>query len=198
MRKGFAPLLVLVVIAVILTAVGAIAYLQFKPKSAPQSQSTTTPQSTPVAQSISAPDETANWKTYANTKYNFSFKYPPEWIFEPEVIEAYPEQNVVVLSKNYNEIVLGITENIESVPEAKKAIYRERAESLNFEFGDTKIGNLIFKVPVFSEGKVPEQEGEWLSFIIHKNILYAFSIDTDNPDEDFETFNQILSTFRFD
>ena len=92
---------------------------------------------------------------------------------------------------------MGITENIENVSEAKKAIYRERAESLNFEFGDTKIGNLVFKGPVFSEGRVPEQEGEWLNFIIHNNILYAFSIDTDNPNEDFKAFNKILSTFQF-
>lgn len=142
-------------------------------------------------------DETANWKTYTNSKYKFSFKYPPDWEIPPDLSEGYPEQNFVLLYKNYNEIVLGITENIESVSQAKKAIYGERADSLDFEFGDTKIGNLVFKGPVFSEGRVPEQEGEWLNFIIHKNILYAFSVDTDNPDEDFETFNQILSTFQF-
>jgi hypothetical protein len=34
---------------------------------------------TPIATSTPTPDPTANWKTYVNTKYNFSLKYPNEW-----------------------------------------------------------------------------------------------------------------------
>lgn len=37
-----------------------------------------TPQTPPVSLT-QVPDETANWNTYANTKFGFIFKYPIEW-----------------------------------------------------------------------------------------------------------------------
>lgn len=36
------------------------------------------------------PDETANWKTYRNTKYSFELNYPPDWIFNEEKRQDQP------------------------------------------------------------------------------------------------------------
>lgn len=65
--KGIAHLLLL--IAVILIAIAVVGYLSVKNK--PQSS---IPLPTPT-RSITQ-NETVNWKTYKNTKYNYSLKYP--------------------------------------------------------------------------------------------------------------------------
>lgn len=46
--------------------------------------------STPVTQTVTQPtlsDETANWKTYTNSDYNFSLKYPKQFTLE---VKSYP------------------------------------------------------------------------------------------------------------
>jgi len=42
-------------------------------------------------------DETANWKTYANTNYGFSFKYPSEWNINVPSFEGKHESNKTLL-----------------------------------------------------------------------------------------------------
>lgn len=66
-QKGLAPILI-----VLLIALGIGGYLLYQ-KQQQTIQAPPTPTST-FESTNSA--ETANWKTYANDKYNFSFKYP--------------------------------------------------------------------------------------------------------------------------
>lgn len=40
-------------------------------------------------------DPTANWKTYTNTKYGFSFKYPKDWVIEEEPVK---KQGILIWS----------------------------------------------------------------------------------------------------
>ncbi len=71
-QKGFAPVLVILGLVVILGIAGGAYYLgTIKNKSQPQNPTVTsqTP-SSPI------PNETTNWKTYTNIKSGFSFKYP--------------------------------------------------------------------------------------------------------------------------
>lgn len=74
MSKGFAPIYILISLAVMATAVGV--YLIQKTTVAPPK----TVQPVVVSQPTPTPkprvDEIANWKTYTNQKYGFSFKYP--------------------------------------------------------------------------------------------------------------------------
>ncbi len=76
MQKGFAPILIILLIAL---AVGGYSiysnYLNNQTKPTPQPTTHSTPQPSP-----SPADEIANWKTYTNTKYGFSLKYPPTYI----------------------------------------------------------------------------------------------------------------------
>ena len=78
---GFASPIILLAVGLIVGIGITFAYFQFKSKPAPQPQPTTTPQSTSTPTDLSSEtqvkeDETANWKTYTNTKLNFSVKYP--------------------------------------------------------------------------------------------------------------------------
>ena len=84
MRKGFAPIVILVVVALVVAA-GGIAYWQFKSKTAVKNQSPSqtiqsTPTSSPaqVTQSLQS-GETSNWKTYKNDKVGFQFDYPSKY-----------------------------------------------------------------------------------------------------------------------
>jgi len=71
--SGFAPIIVVLILGIIAVA----AYLTLKPQ---------TPNLYPSPTPIQTPDSTANlsrdevlrdWKTYTNTKLDYSFKYPP-------------------------------------------------------------------------------------------------------------------------
>lgn len=73
-RRGNILLVILAVVGVMAIAVGGYFWWTTqKPKTA-----VSTPDSKPKEASSSA-DETANWKTYENTKYKFGFEYPPDF-----------------------------------------------------------------------------------------------------------------------
>ncbi len=94
-QKGFAPIIILVGVLVIAVVVGGVYFLgkQATPKTSQSLQPTTQPtiQPTTVPPILtpnvnSAPtgaEEAADWKTYTNTKYGFSFQYPSDsdWVF---------------------------------------------------------------------------------------------------------------------
>lgn len=92
MRRGFEGiatgiLLVGLVAAATLILAGTL-YLKQNKK--PQSVVQTTVQPSPL------PDETTNWKTYTNQKYNFEFKYP---------------ENYSIAKENSKQVVLGVNNN---------------------------------------------------------------------------------------
>jgi len=66
-QKGSVSIILVVVIVILL---GVVGYFAFVKKSSPIAQQTPTP--TPSVEQ----DETVGWKTYENTKFNYSFKYP--------------------------------------------------------------------------------------------------------------------------
>lgn len=76
--KGFVPIIVLVLVVLTIALGGFYLVRSQKPTLKPQNtkivqQSLQSPSPTPLPS-----DETANWKTYTNGKYQFSFKYPSE------------------------------------------------------------------------------------------------------------------------
>lgn len=73
-QKGLAPILAVLLIGITLVGAGYLVYSEkiALPQTKPVQQTT---QQTPSFIS----DETANWKTYTNTKYGYSIKYPNAW-----------------------------------------------------------------------------------------------------------------------
>jgi hypothetical protein len=77
-QKGFANIILVVVIVVLVGAVGYFALIR-KPSPIAQQSPTPTPTSTQTKTPAPTPtpkDETANWKTYTNSRVDYSFKYP--------------------------------------------------------------------------------------------------------------------------
>lgn len=78
-QKGFAPILIVFILAVVTSVGGFLVYQNSKTKPSPipppqQTQSTPTPLLSET--SVKEGAETANWKTYTSTQWKFSFKYP--------------------------------------------------------------------------------------------------------------------------
>jgi len=75
-QNGFAPILILIAIVVV-GAIGGAYYLGTKKAPEPQTSTTSSPAVQTTPSPSSTPDETADWKTYTNTKIGFVIKYPP-------------------------------------------------------------------------------------------------------------------------
>jgi len=79
-QKGFALSLLIVIIATLLIGGGAYVYVQNKQASQPAAENSTA-QATSTTQTSNS--QTADWKTYTNTKYGFEIKYPTIWNANP-------------------------------------------------------------------------------------------------------------------
>ena len=102
MRRGFAPIIIVSIVAAFLIGIGATAaYFQFSgPKFeidiAPENTkylTASSPITTPATQPAQKV-ETANWKTYRNEQYGFEFKYPEKYLSHP------PDSDTVLLLKS--------------------------------------------------------------------------------------------------
>lgn len=67
---------------------GSIAYAGYQ-YSQKQTPSVAQPTPTPVVVATPTPDLTANWKTYTDTKYGYSIKYPQGWYTYDGVVADY-------------------------------------------------------------------------------------------------------------
>lgn len=91
-QSGFALPIVIILVVVGLVGLGAVGYYSYKTlqeqkeltkdvKITRSEELTPSPILSPTP--TEPPEETADWKTYTNTKYNYSFKYPPECSLGP-------------------------------------------------------------------------------------------------------------------
>ena len=95
--RGFALVVILVIIALLIGVGATLGYQKLTKK--PQPSPIPTPSDQSVTSSSLSPtpvDETANWKTFENNK--FSIKYPANWVMD----NRYPDQHSIAFkSINY-------------------------------------------------------------------------------------------------
>src|SRR2546423_1560041 len=75
-QKGFSP--VFVILAVVVIIAGGAYYLGTHQNTAPATVSQRSDKPAPT-KTVSPLDQTANWKTYTNSKYGFLIRYPGDW-----------------------------------------------------------------------------------------------------------------------
>ena len=103
MQKGFGVIYILVGILVVTLIAGGAFYLGGQTTPKPVVTSSSQPSISPdVSPAPTDAGETTNWKTYTNTKYGFSFKYPnsENWKFISLPTPVTNEDNTFVAECN--------------------------------------------------------------------------------------------------
>lgn len=169
------------------------------------------PTPTPVPTQIPTPtptvDPTSDWKTYTNTKYNYSIKYPVEW-FIYDKGTYWPSEKIY---KNKQEIVFVSPQQREDLTPGGfslmnsllirgdlGAFIESDIDKNIYKTEQTTLGVLpVTKVVSIAQPAMGGLETHYNFSYKGKNYEIAFPNDdlsgTHNP-----VFDQILSTFRFD
>lgn len=167
-QKGFVPVIILVL--VVLVVIGYFSYKNYWPKL--QILSTPTP--------IPTVDPTANWKTYTSAKYKYSFKYPPNWIMDPD--KQMPDE-IVNISKDLNSLSIYAGLAFTKAPEGKARSKRREIKIARIDaVGEYYDG--LYELISFTEKKT-------VNTISLRYAMGSYSEDFENR------FDQILSTFKF-
>lgn len=203
-QKGFAPILIILLIAL---AIGG--YLFYSDK-IPLPQ-TTSPLSPSASQEPNGSLETANWKTYTNTKYNFSFKYPSDDSKEYGTFKLLGENNnpkemdgnlerLSYVNIGYPQSDVAIIFNLYSNPSklSSERWWRDNSQSL-YKFVHTG-----YSVSEMSDTDLNQAKGPFSVTLIHEAAgLKLKTIYVSHNSYTMEIFgtgsstNQILSTFKF-
>ena len=198
MQKGFGVIYILIGVLILAVAAGAY-YLGRSTSSKPSSNPTVTyqtPQPTPIPTSSSTPDETADWKTYTNSRYSFSIKHPDSFT-QPMVDNDYGligEKIYFAVSKLNPLDCKGDCPLIENDEEV--TIAGTKATKMAGYIGE--VGGSIpqhFVEYVFSKN------GQYISFTLYARDQKDFTRSPNGIWEiekaDMVQFDQILSTFKF-
>lgn len=211
---AIAPWLLWALVGVIVIAAGYFGWQYMTQKNAtptPIASSTITPtKSATPTQTVSASTvSTADWKTYENTKYNYSIKYPQDWdlIFQPQNPEVPSSQ-----SGSFNLANFKLNLPIYNFDKGQIMIYM-LADSISSTLPCSLSTDGLEKAAITALGDVKAlrydaaSKGETESGGIDdrivvrankNNICYEISLSPANPGSDLiAKFDQILSTFQF-
>jgi hypothetical protein len=197
-HQGSVAPLVLIGLVIFLVIGGVFYSLKLRP-----TVQTVLPQaSTAVTSSTS--DLIAGWKSYTNTRYNFSLKYPPGYNFEEQYVEVgnniawganilNPNDNKSPYTKDMQEIAAAVRKKQNLT--FQQWLDKECPNRTNEE--KVQISNLPatkFACPVFSS----EDKG-WEVIAIDKGS-YVYTLSDlgfkQNPLQE-QYFNQVVSSFKF-
>lgn len=143
------------------------------------SQPQTQPSPTPTA----TPDETANWKTYTNSEFNFSFMYPPDWTKRENTPTS---ENLMIVFLNNPTI------GTFQIQEGYLADGIDKP-NIRFEYKDAVLSGKKVKLQnMYADNQLRQKTYEAKNN--DKTIAILLNPETK---ENFEKLDQILSTFKF-
>lgn len=148
-----------------------------------------TAKKSPSASPTTSPSIPADWQTYTNSEYGFSFKYPKDWILSSDNLSssnATGGRAKLTISKSDNEKI-EIIGNFEGGFE--DAAYFYSAEISN--------GKIVVTDRKANEGSANYVALNVLNITQDKWINILFYYPTDNKTDALNIFDQILSTFQF-
>jgi hypothetical protein len=190
--KGFAPILIILVIVAVVI-VGYFVYRNYRSTTQPIIQPTASvvTLATPVqvTQSTSptpsdATNSTANWKTYINSQYKFSFKYPNTYTTEMTNYTGFLT-TISLIDPKYGEMyIVGLSDTgQESVGcDSRCKITTIKVDGYDaVDYGLPEVQNPAQQIVQFSRN----------------GLYFQFQFPDDENQTELDTFNQILSTFKF-
>ena len=210
--KGFAQIVIIAVIAVVIGISGTLAYQKLSKKPFPsptpadRSINLTEPSPSPTDETVYTEESrSADWKTYTNTKGKFSFKHPQVYSIN-EKINPLASQDYV---ESYGTITISPSEKTLNgtiaITSAKtnKTLTQDNilGNGPNLSYLKDFLKNKLIKniviggIPGVMVKDIPVGPGDSNAsdtIVIKGNIVYQIIVWGNNKD-----FDQILSTFKF-
>jgi hypothetical protein len=208
----------------LLVIVGAAGFLLGKsfsqPKTSPPPISQVSPSPSPTPEnpiSTPTPDPTANWKTYVNTAYNYSLKYPPDWAVLVKGDEATFPAPYFASPCNYDlgQLCSQVGIQVSDYDSTKKFdpnfIITEAdkvSNKIRTRIGEEDAMEFVYFQSDFQSGYEINKKGRLLYVVVtnHHSKKYTFTyeesqknrvIRTENDWQNKNLFDLILSTFKF-
>jgi len=193
----------LVLVLLILGITGYLVYQNYQLKQEivqKQPTSTSLPEVTKQPETPNAiPNEelTTNWKTYSNTKYNFTFKYPNGWKYQ----ENYSKTQKTI---DYLQITLAKSEYFNPIPKGNPMIIITVTETTDRDklsvYQNTEVIETTTVGGVTAEErrhKTPTVDSKYITFFKNNNAYDLESRMHNQNEEHQEIFNQIVLSFKF-
>lgn len=140
---------------------------------------TTTPSSTTSATTTA--DVTASWKTYANTKYGFSFKYPDSWTSGAQ-------------SNNANNIYFGTSGGDSTIPNSGDFMVAIGSSVAPTNPTNYSVGGVsAYKAPI----PTGPNGGAASIYFSHDSINFSLTMQTYGKPDNITILDKIVSTFQF-
>lgn len=192
MQKGQAAILIVVAILIVAATAGGAYYLGKPTFQTPQ----------PIPSPSVTPNETANpdsigvnWKTYTNTRFGYSFEYPPDkYILQGGSVVNSDADLIDDVSLEYcpfPEATISCGMGAESL---RIAIYNDNDRMLSFDSwwrNPEIIPPILLPLCVLKEPRTTEERQNFLSY---KALIFQFTIDQITSDK--LCPNQDLGGFR--
>ncbi|MFH0863746.1 MAG: hypothetical protein V1858_01470 [Candidatus Gottesmanbacteria bacterium] len=188
---------------IVISSLGTFLFIKSQTTQKPSLQEISIVSPTPTAL-----DETANWKTYTNNKYSFSFKYPNGFLLE----ETTGSDNKNLLNVSITKLDSNNKTDLEYPTMgwglAKTSLTPEewiKNKNMCPNFSDkpscTPIKSGFVKESIEVE-QINRQYTGLDTFINKNGVLFDFNMSARKPNSNFsqeerDTYNQILSTFKF-
>ena len=159
----------------------------------PEATTTAVVGASTTASATTTADATADWKTYTNSQYGFSFKYPGGWTITNNTPgqTGSVNQNLTIAGSDSEKLRLWINPDGFGF-EGASDIYQ--AEILNGRI------SIISRDKRQPDADFPELTPQAvIGAISSSNINYtiAYNFDMANRESELKNFDQILSTFQF-
>lgn len=220
-QKGLAPIVIVILIAVLAVG-GYLIYSQLpkpttpprltiQPTPAPSSTPTSTPESTNSAETANPDSIGANWKAYTNTDGKYSIKYPPSYSLEetdsiktPEKFPAGKKQIAIKPSDQKLNFIIYVdyypvpdSSQTNEVIQQVSGCDSVKAQKINHapKGQDFIIDN---QKAIMYEDSLCAQFTAANFYISHNDRVYSISVvSTEKYIQHQTRVNQILSTFKF-
>ena len=197
-QKGFSPLIIILVIAIL----GVVGYFAYKNYISPKGTILGPYSPSPI--DTATPNLTANWKTYTNDTYGFSFEYPGDYSYSES-----PQKDSAYFAPNQYK-----TSDITALPVITFAMlqFPDSVNNLQDELNQIKISdpneiqnvkNIVVngsQAIQFNELRGNELDTQiLLKTKINGNSIFLIKLtDYDKADNNMlRVYSQILSTFKF-
>lgn len=194
-QNGLAPIVIVLLMAVLAVG-GYLIYSQQSKPTSPQQTTQSVPNSSPTSES-SVSTDTVNWKTYATSGY--SITYPPDYLILSDPVSERSERDVLYNTKTVDGKPLKVTARESNTSEMLTIDYKPTEQ---IDGCDVKPGSYESQGKCIQVGSNKAQEYNTNNYygpiafnydFVNKGVKYTLGflgIEKDKKD-------QILSTFKF-